>query len=453
MNGSPPANLPAYTSPPRAPRDDVRLRGQWLVLARVGWVVAALIVISLDVLGTSGLFHLMQQGCDGSQCVQLQLESAQMRGFLASGLSVTFLAAYNVSLYWIGSLVYATIGVTIFLRRSDDRMALFAAFTLVVFGAGPVFGAMSTLPVTNPLWTLPINLVSLAGTVSFYVFFCLFPSGRFVPRWIRWAALLQAAGPVASVIPYPPLQAITGSNITFVTLFGLLVAAQVYRYRRVSTLTERQQTKWVVLGFALGLGGFLAWLSLSNVVLSAGWASRASAILFFETIQVMLLWLIPISIAVAIMRSRLFDIDVIINRTLVYGSLTAILVAVYFASVVGLQHLAGVMAGPQAGDNPLIIVVSTLLIAALFTPLRGRIQRFIDRRFYRAKYDTARTLERFAATLRSETDLVQLGDHLMDVVEATMRPSYVSLWLQPIAPARPASVVRSNQSLLVGDER
>ena len=431
MNGSPPANLPAYTSPPTAPRDDVRLRGQWLVLARVGWVVAALIVISLDLLGTPGLFHLMQEGCDGSQCVQLQLESAQMRAFLASGLSVTFLAAYNVSLYWIGSLVYATIGVTIFLRRSDDRMALFAAFTLVVFGAGPVFGEMSSLPVTNPLWTLPINLVSLAGTVSFYVFFCLFPSGRFVPRWIRWAALLQAAGPVASAIPYPPLQAITGSIITFVALFGLLVAAQVYRYRRVSTLTERQQTKWVVLGFALGLGGFLAWLSLSNVALSAGWASRASTILFFETVQVMLLWLIPISIAIAIMRSQLFNIDVLINRTLVYGSLTVLLAAVYFGSVIGMQHVAAAMAGAQAADNPLIIVLSTLLIAALFTPLRRRLQRTIDRRFYRARYDTARTLERFAATLRQQIELSALNAHLVGVVEETMHPAHVSLWLRP----------------------
>ncbi len=430
MSGSAPADLPAYTQPPRALGANIRLHRRRLVLARIAWVVALLVVLWLDVLGTPVMFRLMQTACDGEQCINLQLTTAQVQGFLASGLSRTFLAVYNVSLYWIGSLVYASIGATIFLRRSDDRMALFGAFTLVVFGAGPVFGVMGALPVANPMWTMPINLVSLAGTVGFYVFFCLFPSGRFVPRWIGWIALLQAVSPVASLIPYRPLQAVASSNLAFFVFFGLLVVAQVYRYRWVSTPRERQQTKWVVLGFTAGLGGFLGWLSLANVALSAGWTSSAPGILFFETVQVMLLWLIPISIAVAVLRSRLWDIDTLINRTLVYGSLTALLAAVYFGSVVGLQHLAAALAGSQARANPLIIVVSTLLIAALFTPLRRRVQRFIDRRFYRHKYDAAKTLERFAATLRGETDLPQLTEHLVAVVEETMHPAHISLVLR-----------------------
>ena len=138
--------------------------------------------------------------------------------------------------------------------------------------------------------------------------------------------------------------------------------------------------------------------------------------------------LIPLSIGVAMVRSGLYEIDIIINRTLVYGSLTATLVALYFGAIVALQRVFVILTGQK---STLTVVASTLLIAALFNPLRRRIQSFTDRRFYRRKYDAARTLEAFSAKLRDETDLEALNYELVDVVRETMQPAHVSLWLRP----------------------
>ena len=138
--------------------------------------------------------------------------------------------------------------------------------------------------------------------------------------------------------------------------------------------------------------------------------------------------LVPFSISIAVVRSRLFDIDVLINRTLVYRSLTAMLVALYLVGIVALQRIFIVLTGEK---STLAVVASTLLIATLFNPLRRRVQAFVDRRFYRRKYDAAQTLAAFAATLRDETDLERIRADLLAVVEETMQPEHVSLWLRP----------------------
>jgi hypothetical protein len=147
--------------------------------------------------------------------------------------------------------------------------------------------------------------------------------------------------------------------------------------------------------------------------------------------------LLPVGAGIGVLRYRLYDIDLIINRTLVYGSLTLILAGVYFGGVIGAQAVVQALTG-QRSLPVYVIVASTLLIAALFTPLRRRLQRLIDRRFFRAKYDSARGLERFAATLRQDIDLAELNDHLVGVVEETMQPAHVSLWLRPLSARKDA---------------
>jgi len=193
---------------------------------------------------------------------------------------------------------------------------------------------------------------------------------------------------------------------------------------------HRQQTKWVVFVTAVAGAGLVG----TNALVSAVPAIEQSGPLgqmIGTTLSEGFVLLIPLSIGVAMVRSGLYEIDIIINRTLVYGSLTATLVLVYLGCVIGLQYVLRALT--VEGSN-LTIVASTLLIAALFAPLRRRIQSFIDRRFYRRKYDARKTLEAFSAKLRDETDLEALSEDLVGVVRETMQPAHVYLWLRPDPP-------------------
>ena len=193
---------------------------------------------------------------------------------------------------------------------------------------------------------------------------------------------------------------------------------------RFTGSVERQQIKWLAYGGAVVVGT----ICVSGLI--SLWSARASIVI----ISIALLGL-PIFTGIAILRHRLYDIDIVINRTLVYGSLTVTLVALYFGVIVVLQRLFVLLTGQQ---STLAVVASTLLIAALFTPLRQRIQGFIDRSFYRSKYDLRKTLEAFSARLREETDLQAVSDDLVGVVRETMQPAHVSIWLRPDAAPRDA---------------
>jgi hypothetical protein len=306
-------------------------------------------------------------------------------------------------------------------------MALFSAFMFVVFGgAALTSGVPQTLAAAHPILWFPVHLLDYLGQVAFVTFFYLFPNGRFVPRWTRWLAIAVALLYVPDIFfPGSSLDILGGP--VFIGFLISLVVAQVYRYRWVSGPAERQQTKWVVFGLAVALVGFATLLALANFVLSP--ESMGPLVeMVAETLVYGLIALIPLSIGVAILRSGLYEIDIIINRALVYGPLTATLVGVYFGGIVLLQRLFVSLTGEQ---STLAVVASTLAIAALFNPLRRRIQGFVDRHFYRRKYDARKTLEAFSARLRDETDLEALNDHLVGVVRETIQPAHVSLWLRP----------------------
>jgi len=210
---------------------------------------------------------------------------------------------------------------------------------------------------------------------------------------------------------------------TFVLALGLVAGASVVVGRRGARGVERQQIKWLLYaGTIFFVGNFL-----KNTVFSP--LGEVSWGLWIGYLLVGIGGLGgPIAIGIAILRYRLYEIDTLINRTLVYGSLTAMLVALYFGGIVLLQRFFVLLTGEK---STLAVVASTLLIAALFNPLRRRIQSFIDRRFYRKKYDARKTLETFSTKLRDETDLNALSDDLVGVVRETMQPAHVSLWLRP----------------------
>jgi hypothetical protein len=263
----------------------------------------------------------------------------------------------------------------------------------------------------------------------------LFPTGRLPSRRWRpfaWVSVAMISGGViwSSIIsPDVGFNAPPSPVQLSVLLLGGVAAASLVVGRRGARGVERQQIKWLLyvgplffIAAGLHVGFYYFWLTERSWGLWASYLLVAVGGLSG-----------PMAIGIAILRYRLYEIDLIINRTLVYGSLTAILVALYFVGIVVLQRVFVLLTGQK---STLAVVASTLVIAALFNPLRRRIQAFIDRRFYRRKYDARKTLEAFSAQLRDETDLEALSDDLLGVVRETMQPADVSLWLRPESAAK-----------------
>jgi hypothetical protein len=273
----------------------------------------------------------------------------------------------------------------------------------------------------------------------------LFPDGKLPSsrwRFLAWliVGLLTVYSITLLLSPYPyanidanlsnvrnPMGILIGNdlfdglaNFTMLPLFATIIACIVsvfLRFRRVRGV-ERQQLKWFTYGMTLSL------LMLIVIIILTFFTTANSAGATFFYLAVVC---IPISAGIAMLRYRLYDIDVLINRTLIYGLLTATLLGIYLLLVYGGQYLLSSFWGP---DNPVVLVVSTLIVAALFHPLRRRVQRLVDRRFYRSKYDAARVVAGFSETLRQEVNLDELCEQLLAVVQETVQPSHLSLWLR-----------------------
>jgi hypothetical protein len=286
----------------------------------------------------------------------------------------------------------------------------------------PLPGGEAMLWLQGWFWMLFIGLIVFL--------LLLFPTGRLPSS--RWRTFAWVSGAViaAGVIWSSVISPDVGFNVPpspvqlSVLLLGGVAAASVVVGRRGARRVERQQIKWLLyvgpiffVASGLHIGFYYFWLAEGSLGL---WASYLLVIVGGLSV--------PTAIGVAILRYRLYEIDLIVNRTLVYGSLSAMLVALYFGGIVVLQRVFVALTGQQ---STLAVVVSTLAIAALFNPLRRRVQGFVDRRFYRKKYDARKTLEAFSAKLRDKTDLEALNNDLVGVVRETMQPAHVSLWLRP----------------------
>jgi MFS family permease len=310
-------------------------------------------------------------------------------------------------------------------------------------GAGPYPVTIDAS--TQWIWIPPVGLLGI-------YLILLFPDGRLPSRRWRLLAWLAAAAMVLASVaisivpgPLPDHPAVrnpfglegfpwlAGAAAAVVALLPACILAAAFslvlRYRR-SGAEVRQQIKWVA--FAASFVG-LAYLStlLGALFFAPDALATEKAPLWLGLLQNVVLMSyagVPVAVGVAVLRYRLYDIDVLINRTLVYLTLTVTLALVYFASVVSLQAVLRVLTGQE---STLAVVTSTLAIAALFSPLRRRVQSFVDKRFYREKYDARKILEDFSAKLRDETDLAALNEGLVGVVRDTMQPAHASLWLRP----------------------
>jgi hypothetical protein len=356
--------------------------------------------------------------------------------------SVASLAVFLVALVFPG--------VATFLIRHQPLNPI--GWLFCFFGLGVSFsifsndyGARSLPALTVWFYWLDRWLWALAFLPLITILPLLFPAGQPpTPRW-RWVLWLALAGILlialsSMTMPWPPAETNlinpTGlpGLVTFLDILfnlGLLlvvigaaggVLAVVWRYRRAAGY-ERLQLKWFVAGAGATILGATALFFLSVL-------GRTELGLLVNAVGALFL---PLTVGVAILRYRLYDIDVIVRRTLVYALLTAILAVIYFGSVIALQAFLRTLTGQE---SQLAIVGSTLAIAALFTPLRQRIQNVIDRRFYRRKYDAAKMLATFSAVVRDEVDLDHLAGALLTVVEETMQPLHLSLWLKPAVGGR-----------------
>ncbi len=408
---------------------DTRLYGYQLILARCVWIVLVFSVLLVFALGIPETFK-----------IALVLRPETRMGLEQFGLSAYFYALYIVVLDTITMIVFALFAVLTLWRRSNDWMVMFVGIMLL----------LTCMLYTAPAFETQVPLAILAclvalAEISQVMFVFLFPDGRFVPRW-SWFLLfpLLVWRPAIWGLVYLPnflslkrsgedFYYIPQNNEDLALLLALLtlgIVAQVYRYRYRSTLVQKQQTKWLVLGIVVVvvvLGSYVIMLN-TLVILQQLNSEALLARLLSRTINHIALTLMPVSLTFSILRYRLWDIDILINRTLVYSTLTGALALVYSGLVISLQYLLQGF----IGGNQLAVVGSTLVIVALFQPLRGYIQRAIDRRFYRQKYDAVQIIENFSAQLRlrSDVDLPTLTNDLLMVVQETMQPTHVSLWLQ-----------------------
>jgi hypothetical protein len=401
----------------RAGAPDTRLRGRRLILARVTWVAAVtLIVVSFLALlpanYTAFLTACTGAVCGSAQPIQDSAQAMQRLGPLFISVYAAFILALTLALAF---LCFA-LGAVIFWRRSDDWMALLVALAViatVTLNGGAVYGM-------NSAWGVLAMVLYVFGTGLYVLVFSLFPNGRFVPRWMRWLLLCW---PVAVFVSFMYL----GYDLLWHAAIVLLVIAQVYRHRTAASPLQRQQGKWLVFGGCVA-GIMIVGLTIPPYLFpSLGQAG--SFYLVSIPVYLVISFTLPLCIGLGILRYRLYDIDIIIHRTLVYSTLTVVLAVIYEVSVFTLQSITSGL--PFIRGNQLAIVASTFLIGGLFKPVYDRTRALIDRRFYRRKYDTARTVAAFSATIRDEVDLNQLCTKLTAVVQETMQPAHVSLWLCP----------------------
>jgi hypothetical protein len=323
----------------------------------------------------------------------------------------------------------------------DDQ---YTAYSLATTGVVPLPAAVAAL--SQWLWVPPVGLLSI-------YLILLFPDGRLPSR--RWRPLAWFSGAVMVLVSlaialapgplpdlggvrnpfglegYPRIADATNVIPALLPLCALASALSlVLRYRR-SGNEEREQIKWIA--FAGSFVGLMALITVvSTLIFAPEFADSTGTqplwLVVLQDVELLSFAGIPVAVGIAVLRYRLYDIDLIINRTLVYGLLTATLVALYFGGIVVLQRVFVLLTGQQ---STLAVVASTLAIAALFNPLRRRMQGFVDRRFYRRKYNARKTLEAFSVKLRDETNLDALSEELVGVVRETMQPAHVALWLRP----------------------
>jgi len=392
--------------------------GRILVLARAVWVMVAVFAGVLFVAAVPAEFAQLREPCPTAACPTGQLSPAGLRALEDLGLSLDAFAAFSVAMDVVFAAAYGAVALLIFWRKSGDRVGLFVSLALLTFGTATFTSTMAALAARYPALEVPVGSLHFLGSAAFGLFLYLFPDGRFVPRWTRWVVLVWIAWQVpryffSTWYLDPNGWHALASTVVWLGALGTAVYSQVHRYRRVSSPVQRQQIKWVVFGISAALAAFfgivLALLAFAPTPSSPG--ALLAHLIGSTLVGYLAMLLIPVSIGIAMLRHRLFDVDLVINRTLVYGALTAAVVGLYVLVVGGLGELL------QLRGNLIISLLATGLAAVVFQPLRDRLQRGANRLMYGERDDPYAVLSRLGSRLES----TPAHDAVLPAVARTVR--------------------------------
>jgi hypothetical protein len=400
------------------------LRPPWVHIARAAWILLFIATLIIFLIGTSTMISEPLPSCTdpGAECTMGAISQEDLEIANQMGLPFSFVN-YMLIFSLLARISLFAVGFVIFWRRSDDWVALMFSGALITVLLEGVSGTTDAFLVAH-------TILFFIGSALFLPLPFIFPNGRIEPPWMKWIIIpffVIASFVFAYVFIEPRIVGLNG--IITISWVFLSIYSMTYRYSRVSNPEERQQTKWVLLGLFIVLINSIIYSSISFIYpASQPSPERITALLINGPLYMLGYGFFAFSFGVAMLRYRLWDIDVIIRKTLVYGALTVLLALVYFGGVTLLGNLLSAASGQQ---STIAIVISTLAIAALFNPLRRRVQEFIDRRFYRKKYDAEKILMSFAAAARDEVGIEKLKSNLVNVVNITMQPDRVSLWFIP----------------------
>ena len=394
----------------------------------------AAMMVGLLAAGVPSEFAHLQTACPTPVCITGQLPSAGLQALIDLGLSPRFYAATTVAMDIVFAAGYTFVATLIFWRRSDDRVAVFASVALLIFGTATFGFTLPALAADHPALQTPVAMLHFLGAACFGLFLYLFPDGRFVPRWTRWMATLWIAWQLSEhIVPAwttdPGAWQIFVESVVWLGALATVVYSQISRYRHPASSLQRQQIKWVAFGISVAFAGFLGIdVALSAVGASPAPATPASVLAFlvgYTFASYLLMLLVPVTIGIAMLRHHLFDVDLVINRTLVYGTLTAGVVACY-AFLVG--FLGTVV---QIRGNFFVSLLAVGLIAVLFAPLRSRLQRAVNHLVYGQRDEPYAVVSQLGQRLESTFATDAVLPAVVRTVKEALKLPYAAIELTP----------------------
>lgn len=399
-----------------------------LIRILLGMVIC--LIVSLFIVSIPLTYEQRLILCDSEFCPPSALTPASVQALDDIGLSLDSFVRVTIALDILVATVYTACAVVIFIRKPKDTLSIFVTIMLVTYGTATSTGALRGLAVLGPQWVFIVRSIEMIGNCSIVAFLFVFPSGRFAPRWTSTVLVVWILFQLPRYyFPNSPLNLLNSNLLLYNVLFigGILIGlgSQVYRYRRVSQPLERQQTKWVVYGLVVGIGGYLV-IRMLGLLLADPLGSQIGIELGLGILSTIFMLLLPLSIVVAVLRYRLWDIDPIINRTLVYGVLSVSTMALYLITVTILSNIF-----QNSLANFLVAFIATGMIAILFEPLRERLQRGVNRLMYGERDDPATVLARLSQRLDASLATDSVLQTIAETIGQTLRLPYVAITLSP----------------------